>query len=423
MNVVVVGLNHNTAPVEIREKLCFPNERIEEALHLLQGKFGLAEAVILSTCNRVEIVGSGLEPAESSDRIMGFLGEFHQLEISQFRPHFYHWHGFEAVRHLFRVTSSLDSMILGEPQILGQVKSAYVAAQKAGTLGPFLNSILSHAFMVAKRIRSETAIASSAVSISYAAVELAKKIFNQLNDKTVLILGAGKMSELAVKHLKSSGISHVLVWNRTFSRAQELAHLFNGEAIPTEDLFRHIERADILISSTGSPSFILKREDGERMIQLRRNRPVFMIDIAVPRDIDPEINKIDNVFLYDIDDLQQVIEANLKQRHREALRAEEIVQNELLSFSKWIGGHDMAPLIISLRTHWDGVRQEEIARFQKQLGPISKEQELAIQNLTTSLLNKILHGPITRLKECGTHPDRDEIAREIAKIMGLKDKH
>jgi glutamyl-tRNA reductase len=422
MNVVVVGLNHKTAPVEIREKLCFAEAQVEEALHRLQNQFALSEALILSTCNRVEIVGSGLEPELSSHRILEFLGDFHQLEISQLLPHFYQWPGIEAVRHIFRVTSSLDSMIVGEPQILGQVKNAFALAQRAGTLGPLLNSILSRAFMVAKRVRSETAIASSAVSVSYAAVELAKKIFNQLNDKTVLILGAGKMSELAVRHLKSSGISKVLVWNRTYSRAQEMAQLFQGEAIPTEDLFRHIERADILISSTGASSFILKYEDGERIIQLRRNRPVFIIDIAVPRDIDPTINNINNIFLYDIDDLQQVIEANRKQRQKEAVRAEEIVQNEVLSFSKRLGVHDVAPLIVSLRNHWETIRQEEISRFQKQMGPLSKEQELAVQSLTASLLNKMLHGPIMRLKESSTDPDREALVQEIAKIMGLKDK-
>ena len=259
-------------------------------------------------------------------RLQDFICNFHKVPYDTLHQFLYDFTQIDVVRHVFRVAASLDSMVLGEPQILGQVKTAFTTAQNAGTIGATLNQLMNRAFFVAKRVRSETTIASSAVSISYAAVELAKKIFNDLKGKTVLILGAGKMSELAAKHLAGAGVSKVLVWNRTYPRAVELAEVFKGEAIQTEDLFRQIERADIIISSTGSPTFILNRADGERMIHLRKNRPVFIIDIAVPRDVDPEINKVSNIFLYDIDDLRNVIDANLRQRQREAQSAEEIVQ-------------------------------------------------------------------------------------------------
>ena len=301
----------------------------------------------------------------------------------------------DAVRHVFRVAASLDSMVLGEPQILGQVKYAFNTAQSAGTFGSALSQLMTRAFFVAKRVRSETSIASSAVSISYAAVELAKKIFNELKGET-MSFWAPPMSELAAKHLTSSGISKVLVWNRTYERAVELAECFKGEAIQPEELFKHIERADILISSTGSPNFILNRADGQRIIHLRRNRPVFIIDIAVPRDVDPEINKVSNIFLYDIDDLRNVIDANLRQRQREA-------QWPKRSFArKWKTGRfanaDVTPAIVSLREHWEAIRKEELARGRKRFGELTPDQEAALKNVTQSLMNKTLHGPTSELR-------------------------
>jgi glutamyl-tRNA reductase len=388
----------------------------------LKSDFGLDEAIILSTCNRVEVIASAPETTAGLARTQEFLSQFHQIDLESYRPHLYSLQNLEAVHHIFRVTSSLDSMMVGEPQILGQVKNAFCQAQSAGTLGGILGPLMNRAFFVAKRIRTETAIASSAVSISYAAVELARKIFSQLNDKTVLILGAGKMSELAVKHLAAGGISQVLVWNRTWQRAQELASLFRGEAIPPEELFRHIERADIIISSTGSPNFILKREDGERIIHLRKNRPVFIIDIAVPRDIDPEINKINNIFLYDIDDLRHVVDANRKQRMREAALAEEIVKEELEAFARRLALQEMAPAIVSLHDHWETIRREETAKFKKQMGPLTDGQAAALDGLTQSLLNKFLHGPIAALKTHGADPEKALWAEEIKKMLGLRGK-
>ena len=421
MNVVLVGVSHKTAPVEIREKLHFPELRLGEALNQLRTEFGFEESLILSTCNRVELLVQTPVVDEGLHQLKQFISAFHQLQSDSFERFLYHFTQTEAVRHIFRVASSLDSMVLGEPQILGQVKNAFTLAQSAGNVGRTLASLMNRAFYVAKRVRSETGIASSAVSVSYAAVELAKKIFNELKGKTVLILGAGKMSELAAKHLTHSGVSRVLVWNRTYHRAVELAEVFKGEAILPEELFKHIEQADIIISSTGSPHFILQREDGERIIHLRKNHPVFIIDIAVPRDVDPEINKVNNIFLYDIDDLRNVVDANLRQRQREAQSAEDIVRQEVESFVQHSQTLDVAPTIVRLREHWESVRLEELAKNRKRFGELSREQEMALENLTQSLLNKMLHGPISELKRVSSQPSDGTALDVIKRMFRLKE--
>ena len=421
MNVVLVGVSHKTAPINIREKLHFPEPRLGEALNLLRTQFGFEESLILSTCNRVELLAETPIPDEGLLQLKQFIYQFHQVQPDNFERFLYSYTQTEAVRHIFRVASSLDSMVLGEPQILGQVKTAFTHAQSAGSVGRTLNSVMNRAFYVAKRVRSETGIAGSAVSVSYAAVELAKKIFNVLKGKTVLILGAGKMSELAAKHLTHSGVSRVLVWNRSHARAVELARLFNGEPILPEELFKHIHEADIIISSTGAPHFILNREDGERIIHLRKNHPVFIIDIAVPRDVDPEINKVNNIFLYDIDDLQNVVDANLRQRQREAQSAEDIVRQEVESFVRHSQTLDVAPTIVRLREHWEHVRLEELAKNRKRLGDLSREQETALENLTQSLLNKMLHGPISELKRVSHQPADGTALDVIKRMFGLKE--
>jgi glutamyl-tRNA reductase len=421
MNVVLVGVSHKTAPIDIREKLHFPEPRLGEALNQLRTQFGFEESLILSTCNRVELLAETPIPDEGLQQLKQFIFQFHQVQPDHFERFLYSYSQTEAVRHIFRVASSLDSMVLGEPQILGQVKTAFTHAQSAGSVGRTLNSVMNRAFYVAKRVRSETGIAGSAVSVSYAAVELAKKIFNVLKGKTVLILGAGKMSELAAKHLTNSGVSRVLVWNRSHPRAVELARLFNGEPILPEELFKHIHEADIIISSTGAPHFILNREDGERIIHLRKNHPVFIIDIAVPRDVDPEINKVNNIFLYDIDDLRNVVDANLRQRQREAQSAEDIVRQEVESFVRHSQALDVTPTIVRLREHWENVRLEELAKNRKRLGDLSREQETALENLTQSLLNKMLHGPISELKRVSHQPADGTALDVIKRMFGLKE--
>ncbi|HVQ65512.1 MAG TPA: glutamyl-tRNA reductase, partial [Terriglobia bacterium] len=320
MELALIGVSHKTAPVEVRERLAFPSDKIRTALASLLEKTHAAEAMILSTCNRVEIV---VAQGPDAQLVQDFICEYHQIPAESISQHLYSYKNADAIRHLFRVTASLDSMMLGEPQILGQVKEAYRLASAAGTIGSGLSPLLDRAFAVAKRVRSETGISNSAVSISYAAVELARKIFGDLSGKTVMIIGASKMGELAAKHLRRNGVASVLVTNRTFEKAVEIAKIFEGAAIPFEHFSDHIDRADIVISSTGAPHFIITRQLAEQVIRNRRNNPVFFIDIAVPRDVDPSVNDIDNAFVYDIDDLQQVIDSNMKERMKEAGRAEE----------------------------------------------------------------------------------------------------
>ena len=325
MQLAIVGVSHKTAPVEIRERLAFPEDALQAALAELVGRERIAEAMILSTCNRVEIVAEGPD----DDPIRNFLCEYHSIPTDAVSKHLYSFKNTDAIRHVFRVTASLDSMMVGEPQILGQVKEAFRIASDAGTIGMHLSALMNRAFAVAKKVRSETGISQSAVSISYAAVELARKIFGDLHGKTVMIIGASKMGELAAKHLRRNGVSSVLVTNRTFERAVELAKIFEGAAVPFEHIADHMDRADIVITSTGAPHFIITKPVAEQLIHRRKNKPVFFIDIAVPRDVDPSVNDLDNIFLYDIDDLQQVVDSNMKERLNEATRAEEIVDHEV----------------------------------------------------------------------------------------------
>ena len=421
MSLLLVGLSHKTAPVDVRERLHFPDSRLQEALQRLTAQSPIAESLILSTCNRMEVLAHSADAQRGVLLVKHFISDFHRQPEELIRPYLYDLTHSDVVRHVFRVASSLDSMVLGEPQILGQFKTAFSLARRAGAVGNTLSPLIHRAFYVAKRVRSETAISSSAVSVSYAAVELAKKIFDRLTGRTVLLLGAGKMSELAAKHLISQGITRLLVWNRTYQRAMDMAAVLQGEAIHPEELFRHIERADILICSTGSPGVILKKSDGQRLIQLRKNRPVFIIDIAVPRDVDPELNSLDDIFLYDIDDLQHVVDANLKHRQKEAQFAEGIIHEEVQSYINQTWGLDVAPAIVSLRQHWDSVRREELAKSRKKLGSLTREQEAGLDQLTQGLMNKLLHGPISEIKSLGQDPSAEQKIMAIKRMLGLKD--
>jgi glutamyl-tRNA reductase len=420
MQLALIGVSHKTAPVEVRERLAFPSEQMRAALARLLEKTQAAEAMILSTCNRVEIVAEGPDVQLVRD----FICEYHQIPPDAISQHLYSYNNAEAIRHLFRVTASLDSMMVGEPQILGQVKEAYRLATDAGTIGSNLSPLLDRAFAVAKRVRSETGISQSAVSVSYAAVELARKIFGDLTGKTVMIIGASKMGELAAKHLKRNGVASVLVTNRTFERAVEVAKVFEGAAIPFEHFTDHIDRADIVISSTGAPHFVITKPMAEQIIRNRRNKPVFFIDIAVPRDIDPSVNKLDNVFLYDIDDLQQVIDANMKERMKEAGRAEEIVDGEVRSFCIRMQARDVAPTIVLLRDTWEKVRRDEIERHRKLLKDLPADQQSAalgaIDQVTQSLMNKVLHHPVALLKEMSTDPKGEELIQLLRKVFNIK---
>jgi glutamyl-tRNA reductase len=414
MQLALVGLSHKTAPVEIRERFAFNGDALRGALTSLVSSEEVTEAMILSTCNRVEVV------AESPDdrRLREFLCDYHRIPPDTLSEHLYSFRNAEAIRHIFRVASSLDSMMVGEPQILGQVKEAYRIATDAGTVGMNLSAVMSRAFAVAKRVRSETGISQSAVSVSYAAVELARKIFGNLSGKVVMIIGASKMGELAAKHLRRAGVSSVLVTNRTFERAVELAKVFEGAAVPFEHFTDHIDRADIIISSTGAPNFIIGKPLAEQIIHRRKNKPTFFIDIAVPRDIDPQVNEIDNAFLYDIDDLQQVIDANLKERMSEAMRAEEIVDREVEAFCTKMQAREVVPTIVQLRDTLEKLRRDEIERNRRQLKDLPPEQ--AVDQITQALVNKILHHPIAHLKQMAHDPQGPDVAEMIRKIFNIK---
>ena len=420
MNLTLLGINHRTAPVEVRERMNIPEARLAEAVSDLVHRAGLREGMILSTCNRVEVVTSAEDEVDAEAVIRRFLVDHHHCDLTHMAHCFYRLRQQEVVRHLFRVAASLDSMILGEPQILGQMKQAYAVARTAGGLHGTLNDVINQALAVARRVRRETALGSAAVSVSYAAVELAKKIFGNLAGKTIFVLGAGKMSELAARHLLNSGASNILVANRTYDRALQLAAAFHGTAVPFEELFEHLGQADIVITSTGAPHTIISRSQVEKLLSARRHRPVFFVDIAVPRDVDPAVNELDNAFVYDIDDLGHVVEANKKQREREAVWAEEIIQVEVQKTMKRLASRDVVPTILALEDRLNRIRSTEMERYQNRLASLSPEQRQAVEALTRGMMNKILHGPITELKSGAGEPENAALVRLIHRIFGLE---
>jgi glutamyl-tRNA reductase len=401
MNIIVVGLSHHTAPLEIREKLAFESNGIESPLRELTALPDISEGIIVSTCNRVEVYAVTHDIAGGIARIKRFLADFHHIPFSELETHLYGYHGEKAVRHVFRVAASLDSLVVGEPQILGQIKAAYGYAAEYGTSGLILNRFLHKAFSVAKRIRTETRIASSAVSIAFAAVELAKKIFDDLSDKTVLLVGAGEMGELSARHFISNGVRGVLVANRTFERAERLAEEFAGRPVRFEDLFDHLHKADIVLSSTGAPHYIIGPKDVVQVLRRRKQRPMFFIDIAVPRDIDPAVNELENVYLYNTDDLRGVVESNLEQRRREAAAAEEIVNGEVDRFLSWLSSLEVVPTIVALRARFDEIRRAEVERTLSAWKGLSPEHEKRLEAMTSAIISKLLHTPTSVLKQTG----------------------
>lgn len=418
MGILLVGMSHKTAPVELREKFSIPEDALSGLLEKLKSQ-AIQECMILSTCNRVEILTHSTHPEEGIQEIKKFLVSGNHASLSSLDPHIYILQGEEAVRHLFRVSSSLDSMMVGEPQILGQIKNAYTIASENQATGPILNRLMHKAFAVAKRVKTETEIARNAVSISYAAVELARKIFEDLADKTVMLIGAGEMSELAAKHLMKNGARKILVTNRTYSRAVELAQEFSGSAIRFEDFINSLIRTDIIITSTGSPDYILHHHQVKNILHTRRNKPILMIDIAVPRDLDPEINKIDNVYLYDIDDLQSVVNTNIEGREKEAEKAGTIVSEEVKAFLKWMASLEVTPLIVQLRERLDQIRQEELERTLPRLNGISDQDKKAIESMSMSMINKILHGPTQALKMYSHRQEKETLIQILKEIFRL----
>jgi glutamyl-tRNA reductase len=419
MHLTLVGLSHKTAPVEIREKLTFPAHRQEEALSLLLATPDVAEAVVLSTCNRTEIYAVTAAGSDGPGAIVDFLADYHDLDRHELVRYLYFSEGEAVVRHLFRVVASLDSMVIGEAQILGQVKEAYEHAFANDSAGRIFNKLFRQSFEVGKRVRSETDIGENAVSISYAAVELAKKVFDSLEGRTVLILGAGKMSELTAKHLVSNGVKTVLVANRTYERAQELACRFCGEAIRYDELFERMREADIVISSTAATHYVVTKDDVAAARRGRKGNPLFLIDIAVPRDIDPEVNDLNDVFLYDIDDLSGVVESNLEERMREARRAEEIISEEMVAFERWIESLEVVPTVAAIRAKAEQVRSAELEKALKRLGGLSEKELKTVDALTTSIVNKMLHGPTARLKLVACEKDGYSYVEAARFLYGL----
>ena len=402
MSLVLIGVNHKTAPIELRERIAISREDLPETTRALAAVPGVAECMIVSTCNRVEILAAVESPAID---VASFLHRHFGLDHELLAPHLYEHRDQEAVSHLFRVAASLDSMVVGEPQILGQVKEAFAVARASGTVGGQLEHLLQSTFAVAKKVRTETEIGSNSVSIASVAVELARKIFGSLQGRTVFLVGAGKMSELAARHLVQQGAGAILVTNRTQERARRMAEAFAGQVIPFEELYEAASQADIVISSTGAPHPIFRREHGQAFLHRRRNRPMFFIDIAVPRDVDPLMGKLECIFVYDIDDLQQVAVAHLSERSREATAAEALIAGEVERFQQRQLTVNVAPAIVALQRQAEEIRQAELKRAQAHLGPLSAEQIAVVEALTRGLVNKFLHPPMQALKQAAREND------------------
>ncbi len=419
-SIVLIGLNHKTAPVEIRERLTFGGDS-RAPFVLIRGLPSVKEFIFLSTCNRVEVLITTNDPGQAEREIKQIFTESNGISLADFEPCLYTYRGTEAVEHLFRVAASLDSMVVGEPQILGQIKTAYRQATEEKISGVILSRLLHRTFSVAKRVRTETGIASHAVSISFAAVELARKIFGDLKGKRTMLIGAGEMAELAAEHLISNGVTEILVANRTLERAIDLARRFNGQAVSLDEICDQLSKVDIIISSTGAQGLILRYENVKGVMRARKNRPLFLIDIAVPRDIDPRINEIDNIYLYDIDDLKGIVEQNKAERQKEALQAERIVEEETIKFAHWLTTLDITPVIVSLYQKAEQLRLREVKKTLSNIGGLTAEQEKAIHTLTTSIVNKMLHDPITCLKRKSRRGQKDvflDVARQIFDLDG-----
>jgi len=422
MELIVLGLNHKTAPIEIREQLAFQEDEIPKALEQAKSLPSLKEEMILSTCNRVEIYAAAKETEKAILDVKNFLSQYHGLPLKEFDKNLYLLVGEEAVRHIFRVASSLDSMVVGEPQILGQIKEAYNMATESKSSGLILHRLLHRAFHVAKRVRTETKIGNSAVSVSFVAVELAKKIFDTLEKKTVLLIGAGEMCELAARHLVSGGIEKVLVTNRTYERAVGLAKEFRGEPIPFEEIHQGLKRTDIVISSTGSPQYLIRHDQITKVMRERKQKPIFFIDIAVPRDIEPSVNDIENVYLYDLDDLQEVVNANIQDREKEAEKAESIVKDEVVRFVHWYQSLEVTPTITALRKKLEGIRKKELEKTVSIHPNLSEKEKQSLEALTSAIVNKILHAPLTLLKQTDEEAMADLYIDALRTLFQLSEK-
>jgi glutamyl-tRNA reductase len=419
VRLLLTGLNHRTAPVEVRERLAFDERALPEALDRLKRQPGLLEGMILSTCNRVEVAVTADEQADAEGAVENFLADARRVERAWVSPYLYKFDGPDAIRHMFRVASSLDSMVVGEPQILGQLKTAYALAKERGAVSGFLDLLLTRAFNVAKRVRSETDIGQSAVSVSYAAVELAREIFGSLSSKRVLLIGAGKMALGAARHLRRAGVSEILVTNRTAERAATMAEECGGRVVEYKYFEDAVPEVDIILASSGAPHYVLTREQMRAALAKRRNRPMFLIDIAVPRNIDPAVNELEGVFLYDIDDLGRVVDTNIKGRIQVAEEAEHIIHEEVERMVARLRTREIAPTIVSLQEQFEIWRRGEIERARGKLGSLTPQQEEAIEAITRGIVNKIAHGPITELKRQASDPAGIHLLSTIRRVFRL----
>jgi glutamyl-tRNA reductase len=421
MNIVLVGLSHKTAPVEMRERLAFNETRIQDALVNLVDQETLDEGIIVSTCNRVELVASAPAGAERGiNRLEGFLCNFHHLQPTTLNGHLYRHADQEAIKHLFRVASSLDSMVLGESQILGQVKEAYQHAINAGTVGRVLSQLMHRTINVAKRVRTETGVAQNPVSISSVAVELARKIFEDLKDKTVLLVGAGEMGELAARNLVEAGTGKLIVTNRTAERGEEIARKFDGGVVNFEAFYDVLPSADIVLCSTGAQDYVIRPAETKKALKARKRGPLLFIDISVPRNIDPAVANLENAFLFDVDDLDSVVKSNLREREKEARAAETIIESEVDQFLKQLRALDIGPIVLEVKELLSQMAVTEFRRNRKRMGSLTPEQETAIQNvLIPALVNKLSHPMIVHLRNAVSNDEPTQMLEELRKLIRI----
>lgn len=421
MHILTVGLNYKTAPVEIRERLTFDPSKLGEAMRVLNGKKSILENVIISTCNRTEIYAVVDQLHTGRYYIKEFLSEWFDIPQQEFSPFLFVYEQDGAVDHLFNVACGLNSMVLGETQILGQVRSSFLEAQENNTTGTVFNQLFKQAVTIAKRAHSETDIGANAVSVSYAAVELAKKIFGTLNEKHVLILGAGKMGELAIQNLHGNGASKVTVINRTFEKAQNLAERFSGQAKTLDELQCALIDADILISSTGAKNFVVTKEMMEHVERLRKGKPLFMVDIAVPRDLDPKLAELDGVFLYDIDDLEGIVQANLQERQKAAEKISLMIEAEIVDFNQWLNMLGVVPVISALRMKALAIQTETMNSIERKLPHLSERDIKVLNKHTKSIINQMLKDPISQAKELAGHRNSEEALQLFMEIFNIEE--
>jgi glutamyl-tRNA reductase len=422
VHLLLVGASHRTAPVELRERLDFSSRGLEQAVRGLAERPTMAEAVVVSTCNRAELYVACNDPASAVNDVVRFIADFHQVPGDHVKPHLYSHVDHDAARHLFRVSSGLDSMVVGEPQILGQIKEAYGIATTAQTAGPILNKLFHWAFGVGKRVRSETALAEGAVSVSFAAVSLAKKIFGNLHGRRVLVIGAGEMGKLTAMHLKAQGVASVTITSRTLANAQQLAEEVGGTVVVWESMPHALLESDIVITSTGSPSAILSKAQVKAAMPASRTRPLFLIDIAVPRDVDPAAAAIEQVFLYNIDDLQAIVRENIQKRGAEVTRAEQIVEEEVRKFATWHRSREAVPTIVALRQRFENVRKSELERLEPKLASLPPDARQRVDEITRLIVEKLLHHPTEQLKTADDAQVMMQYAEALTRLFALEDK-